>query len=116
MEGASAAMQQKRKSNHFLITMLPRLVGLICRKRIMFFDRSPHESRSTFTEARSIRRNVLDYPRRYLHVNALLITSWGSSVNLAVMGKDPVFSQSSETRPSLTGEVNNRSPRAVWGK
>ncbi len=41
MERASAAMQQKRKSNHFLITMLPRLVGLIWRKRIMFFNRSP---------------------------------------------------------------------------
>lgn len=41
MDRASAAVQQKRKSNHFLITMLPRLVGLIWRKRIMFFDLSP---------------------------------------------------------------------------
>lgn len=40
MEGAPAAVQQKRKSNHFLITLLPRLVGLIWRKRIMLFDRS----------------------------------------------------------------------------
>lgn len=40
MKRASAARQQKRKSNHFLITMLPWLVGLIWRKRIMFFDRS----------------------------------------------------------------------------
>lgn len=39
MDRASAAVQQKRKSNHFLITILPRLVGLIWRKRIMFFDR-----------------------------------------------------------------------------
>lgn len=40
MEEALAAMQQKRKSNHFLITLLPQLVGLIWRKRIMLFDRS----------------------------------------------------------------------------
>lgn len=41
MERASAAMQQKRKSNNFLICMLPRLVGLIWKKLIRFFDRSP---------------------------------------------------------------------------
>lgn len=75
MERASAARRRKRKSNHFLITMLPRLVGLIWRKQIMFFDRSPRVlvnfHRGMHHQLECFRLPLV----LYLQVNALLITS-----------------------------------------